>query len=78
LSGLPCPPPTLNIQPVTTSQARLYWPTWAGGYLLEATPSLAPTNWVSVTNEPIVSALKFNVTNSIVTHTNRFYRLRQP
>jgi hypothetical protein len=78
LSGLPCPPPTLSVQPVAPNQARLYWPTWAGGYLLEATPSLTQTNWGSVTNEPIVSALKFNVTNSTVTPTNRFYRLRQP
>ncbi len=78
LSGLPCPPPSLTIQPVTTNTARLSWPTYAGGYLLEATPSLTVTNWTSITNEPIVSALKYNVTNSTLTPTNRFYRLKKP
>ena len=78
LSGLPCPPPTLNIQPVPANKARLYWPTWAGGYKLEATPSLLQTNWAYVTNEPIVSALKYNVTNSAMNPTNRFYRLHKP
>lgn len=78
LSGLPCPPPTLTIQPVTPSTARLSWPTWAGGYLLEGNPSLLLTNWTGITNEPIVSSLKYNVTNSTVTPTNRFYRLKKP
>jgi autotransporter-associated beta strand protein len=78
LSGLPCPPPTLSIQPVPANKARLYWPTWAGGYKLEATPSLLQTNWAYVTNEPIVSALKYNVTNSAMNPTNRFYRLHKP
>jgi autotransporter-associated beta strand protein len=78
LSGLPCPPPTLSIQPVPANKARLYWPTWAGGYKLEGTPSLLQTNWIYVTNEPIVSALKYNVTNSTINPTNRFYRLHKP
>jgi hypothetical protein len=63
---------------VPANKARLYWPTWAGGYKLEATPSLLQTNWAYVTNEPIVSALKYNVTNSAMNPTNRFYRLHKP
>ena len=78
LSGLPCPPPVLNIQTVQTNKARLSWPSWAGGYLLEATPSLLLTNYVSITNEPIVTSLKYNVTNSSSSPTNRFYRLHKP
>jgi autotransporter-associated beta strand protein len=78
LSGLPCPPPTLTVQKVTPSTARLSWPSWAGGYLLEATPSLSAINWTGITNEPIVTALKYNVTNGTVTPTNRFYRLKKP
>ena len=78
LSGLPCPPPVLSVQPLPASKARLSWPSWAGGYLLEATPSLSQTNYVNITNEPIVTSLKYNVTNGTVTPTNRFYRLHKP
>jgi autotransporter-associated beta strand protein len=77
LSGLPCPPPVLNIQPVTPNQAHLYWPTWAGGYLLEATPSLTNTTWTGITNEPIAGDSQFNVTNTM-NPTNQFYRLHKP
>jgi autotransporter-associated beta strand protein len=78
VSGLPCPQPTLDIQPATTPQnVRLDWSTAAGGFNLEATPSLAPTNWSSITNEPLVSAGRYNVTNP-TTPTNAFYRLRKP
>lgn len=78
VSGLPCPPPVLAIDPLIPAPAvRLHWPTWAGGYKLEATPSLAPTNWAFVTNEPIVAGVQFNVTNT-PPPTNRFYRLNKP
>ena len=78
LSGLPCPPPVLAIDPLIPAPAvRLHWPTWAGGYKLEATPSLVPTTWAFVTNEPIVTGLQFNVTNT-PPPTNRFYRLNKP
>jgi len=70
--------PALNITTLPGNQARLNWPTWAGGYKLEATPSLVPTNWAYITNEPFVSALKYNVTNSTFSPTNRFYRLHKP
>jgi autotransporter-associated beta strand protein len=57
LSGLPCPPPTLTIQPVTSSQAHLYWPTWAGGYLLESDTNLTSSSWSTITNEPIIGGI---------------------
>lgn len=78
LSGLPCPPPTLNIQPVAPSQARLYWDTSAGGYVLESVSNLQANSWGTVTNEPIVIGANYNVTNSSVMPTNRFYRLHKP
>lgn len=78
LSGLPCPPPTLNIQPVAPDKARLYWDTSAGGYLLQAVPNLMSNNWSRITNEPVVFSGNYVVTNSIVTPTNRFYRLQKP
>ncbi len=78
LSGLPCPPPTLNIQPVAPNQNRISWDTSAGGYLLEAVPYLAVTNWTGITNEPIVSGGDYTVTNSTGVPPNRFYRLHKP
>jgi hypothetical protein len=77
LSGLPCPPPTLSIQPVATNQARLYWPTWAGGYLLVSESNIVFNAWAMVTNEPIVGNHLYNVTNTIIP-PDRFYRLRKP
>ena len=78
LSGLPCPPPALSIQTQPTNQAVLSWPTWAGGYLLESEPALAPGAWSLVTNEPIVNGYQYSVTNSDAIPTNQFYRLHKP
>jgi autotransporter-associated beta strand protein len=78
LSGLPCPPPVLKIQKVMPDKARLYWDTSGGGYLLESTPGLTSPSWGGISNEPIVSAGNYNVTNSSVLPTNRFYRLHKP
>lgn len=75
--GAPCPPPTLNASLVPNNRIRVDWPTSAGGYKLESIPSLALTDWSVVTNDPIVSSGRFNVTN-ITTGTNRFYRLDKP
>lgn len=78
VSGLPCPPPTLAIDPAVAPQdVRVNWTTAAGGFNLEATPSLSPTSWATVTNEPLVNAGRYNVTNSSPP-TNRFYRLHKP
>ena len=77
VSGLECPPPTLAIKAVAINSVRVDWPTYANGYRLAATPSLAPTNWLDVPNEPVVNAGSFAVTNS-TTISNRFYRLHQP
>ena len=78
LSGLPCPPPTLNIQPVSPNKARLFWDTSAGGYLLEADSNLTMNAWGTITNEPIVSGGNYNVTNTSVLPNSRFYRLHKP
>ena len=77
LSGLPCPVPVLNIQSVPPNKTHLYWPTWAGGYTLQATPSLSAPQWNGVTNEPITLANQYNVTNTL-NPTNQFYRLQKP
>ena len=76
ISGLPCPPPVLAIDP-QLPDVRLHWPTWAGGYNLEATPSLNPATWTTVTNEPIDTLDQMTVTND-TSPTDRFYRLHKP
>ena len=77
LSGLPCPPPLLNIQQVQANKARLHWTNSAGGYRLESTPSLAPTNWSVTPDEPLSVDGRYNVTNDI-TGQSKFYRLHKP
>jgi len=77
VQGIECPP-ILAIDRVPADRVRLHWPTTAGGYKLEATPALAPTDWSFVTNQPIVTSGRFNVTNSGLNPTNRFYRLHKP
>ncbi len=77
VQGLDCPP-ILAIEPVPTDRVRLHWPTTAGGYELESTPALPATTWTTVTNQPFVDGGRFNVTNSSINPTNRFYRLNKP
>jgi len=78
LTGLPCPPPFLVIDPlIPTPNVHLHWPSWAGGYNLEATPSLFPSNWTTIPNEPIVVGNQYNVTNA-ETPVSRYYRLHKP
>ncbi len=79
LSGLPCPAPTLAINPtVPTNSVTVHWPTWAGGYKLEAARALPGTaSWATVTNEPVVTLGRLKVTNAVI-NTNLFYRLHKP
>jgi hypothetical protein len=77
VSGGDCRP-ILNIAPASSNKVDLNWPTVAGGYKLEATPSLSSPAWTGVTNQPIAFSNLFNVTNSSVSPTNRFYRLHKP
>jgi autotransporter-associated beta strand protein len=77
VSGGNCTP-ALNIAPAGSAQVDVNWPTVAGGYKLEATPSLPASAWTVVTNEPIAISNLFNVTNSSVYPTNQFYRLHKP
>ena len=69
--------PALNITSVPTSNVRLDWPTWAGGYNLEGTPALTAPSWSTVTNSPVVTGGRYAVTNSAAT-SNKFYRLHKP
>jgi autotransporter-associated beta strand protein len=78
LSGLPCPQPTLAISPAgTPNNVRVDWPTWAGGYQLEARPTVVSGTWINVTTEPIVSGGRYNVTNQSLVPPELFYRLHK-
>jgi autotransporter-associated beta strand protein len=77
VSGGDCTP-VLNIAPVSTNKVDLNWLTIGGGYKLEATPSLTATSWLGVTNEPIATGNRFDVTNSTIYPSNRYYRLHKP
>lgn len=69
--------PTLVAEPVGAPPAvRIHWPSWAGGYNLEATTALSPATWQAVTNEPIVNGGRYNVTNQSPP-AQRFYRLNK-
>ena len=79
VSGLPCPPPPLAIAPAgIPNNARIHWPTWAGGYGLEAKSSLTTGSWGGVTNEPTVNGGRYNVTNSTANPSSQIYRLHKP
>jgi hypothetical protein len=54
----------------------LSWPSSVTNYVLESTPSLAPSDWNSVTNLPAAA----DITQTVIldqSTTNRFFRLRQ-
>ena len=69
-------PPALMILQ-TNSQVLVSWPASATNYILEASASLNPAAWSTVTNQSVVVDLVQTVTlNQSV--TNRFFRLRLP
>ena len=76
LSGLPCAQPSLGIEGLTGPNAHLFWPNSAGGYLLESSPLIQPTAWSVVTNEPIINAGNYNVTN-VAGNPSQYYRLHK-
>ena len=57
------------------STKLLSWPSTAGGYVVETTPSLTPPVWEAVTNAPVISAERYVLTNSW-SDQSRFFRLR--
>jgi hypothetical protein len=64
--------PLLSIVAAGVGQATISWEPDPGGYVLQETMSLAPTNWVdsaSGSNNP---------TDIVLTNAAKFYRLRKP
>jgi len=77
VSGTPCPPVVLAIQPVADGRVRLHWPKWAAGYELEANGLLSISTWNPGGPEPRVWGGQFNVTNNAPAPYYRFYRLQK-
>jgi hypothetical protein len=55
----------------------LSWPVSALNYTLVSVASLTDTNWLAVTNPPVLTELRQQVTNT-VNSGSRFYRLCKP
>jgi photosystem II stability/assembly factor-like uncharacterized protein len=68
--------PWLNIS-LFGNQALIRWPTNAAGFNLQQNTNLLSTNWVTVTNLPVITNILYQVT---VPKTNQqnFYRLKNP
>jgi hypothetical protein len=69
------PQPTLNVQPNGTNVV-ISWNAASTGFVLQASPSLAPAAWVPVTNAPVSASGQQTVTVPM-TDQLQFYRLVQ-
>jgi hypothetical protein len=68
-------PPSLSVQ-VAGGSVVLRWPSTAGGYALECTPTLTGASWQTITNAPAVSGSFYAMTNAAPAGS-MFYRLRK-
>ena len=64
------------IRKLTNSAVAVSWPSSATGFALQANTNLTSTNWVTVTNLPVVVNGKNTITNE-TTNNATFYRLRK-
>ena len=74
-SDLEAGAPGLTIELVSPSSVLVGWPAPSDGFVLQQNTNLATTNWVTVTNSPVVANGEKQVTVS-PTVGNRFYRLK--
>jgi len=69
-------PPQLEAEQ-SGAQVILSWPASALDYTLVSVDSLTDTNWLAVTNPPVLFGLRQQVTNE-TSSGSKFYRLRKP
>jgi hypothetical protein len=67
-------PPELTIA-YDDSQTMLSWPVDAVKYILESTPDLGSSNWITVTNAPVAADAQQTLTTDN-SGSARFFRLR--
>jgi hypothetical protein len=65
----------LKLQSTTNNQVMISWPTNAGSWVLQTSPSLKAGSWIDATNVPVVSGDQYMTTN-VILGTSRFYRMR--
>ena len=76
LEAVPGPvAPQLTIERVSPNSALVSWPDPSTGFVLEQNTNLTTTNWVAVTNPPVVVNGEKQSTVS-PTVGNRYYRLK--
>ena len=68
-------PPWLTIERVSPSSVLVCWPAPSSGFVLQQNTNLTTTNWVAVTNLPVVANGEKQVTVSPLVG-NRYYRLK--
>ena len=66
--------PDLTIERMSPSSVLLAWPAPSNGFMLQQNTNLTTTNWVAVTNPPVVVNGEKQVTVSPLVG-NRYYRL---
>jgi hypothetical protein len=69
-------PPWLSIS-LFGNQALIQWPTNAAGFNLQQSTNLLATNWVTVTNIPVITNILYQVAVP-KTNSQNFYRLKTP
>jgi hypothetical protein len=67
--------PDLTIERVSPSSVLVFWPAPSDGFVLQQNTNLTTTNWVAVTNPPVVVNGEKQVTVSPLVG-NRYYRLQ--
>jgi len=67
--------PGLTIELVSPSSVLVSWPAPANGFVLQQNTNVTTTNWVAVTNPPVVANGEKQVTVSPLVG-NRYYRLK--
>jgi hypothetical protein len=69
------PAPQLRVE-LIDNVIRISWPASAAGFSLQSTTNLpAATNaWAAVTNVPVVTDLRYTVTNNL-SGSRKYYRL---
>jgi autotransporter-associated beta strand protein len=81
LSRLPAsytpPPPALTIQRASPGSIRLLWPADDPVFRLQSNTNLGTTNWVTVTQAPVI-VVPNNVVTNAITGPASFYRLSKP
>lgn len=71
------PDPLINLTPMDSQHAMLFWSTNTVGWMLESAESLGATNWNPLTNAALIAGSNFSLTIS-TSEAQQFFRLGKP